>query len=126
MDGPKYEMAQSERRLRRRLAGGMDEADLAVADDVASTSIQLSGHVLAIIFGYLPLHNIMRSRCVCRDWKEAAKGAFVTSEIQVTNIDDFETLEMMTTALPNLQHLEINDLMLRSEETRETMDSTDI
>eukprot|EP00985_Skeletonema_marinoi_P001686 scaffold682_cov73-Skeletonema_marinoi.AAC.1 len=103
----------SERRVRRRLAGSINEANLTAAeaddhehdDDLTATINKLTGNVLAIIFGFLHLKDIMRLRCVCSDWKDAAKGTIVPSEFKVDRMKKIRLMETMTTALPNLQHL---------------------
>eukprot|EP00984_Skeletonema_dohrnii_P002895 scaffold983_cov96-Skeletonema_dohrnii-CCMP3373.AAC.2 len=109
----------SERRVRRRLAGSMNETNLTVAeadddhehdDGVTATGNQLTGNVVAIIFGFLPLKDIIRLRCVCSDWKDAAKGTIVSSELKVDRVNKFRLMEKMTTDLPNLHHLSIGHL----------------
>ena len=67
-----------------------------------------------MIFGCLPLNDVMRLRRVCRDWKEAAKGTFVTSGYEVQTVHDFTAMEMV--AIPHLQHLSLGHL--KSEKVR--------
>ena len=86
-------------------------------DDSTTAANQLSGNVLAIIFGFLPLEDVMRTRRVCSDCKEAAKGTFIPTEFEVRTVHDFRAMEVMTTALPNLQHLSLYEL----EEDLETV-----
>eukprot|EP00984_Skeletonema_dohrnii_P002900 scaffold983_cov96-Skeletonema_dohrnii-CCMP3373.AAC.7 len=108
-------MPPSERRVRRRLVGSINEANPAVAeaddghehdDDLTATINQLTGNVLTTIFGFLPLtlKDILRLRCVCSDWKEAAKGTFFPSEFHVDSVHKFRAMETLS---PNLQHLSI-------------------
>lgn len=101
-------MPDSERRVRRKLASSLNDANLAVADDSTTAANQLSGNVLAIIFGFLPLKDVMRSRRVCSDWKEAAKGTVITSEFEVRTVQNFRSMELI--AIPNLQHLSLYEL----------------
>ena len=103
---PTYDMPHSERRVRQKLAAGSPPEDDDDHDDVdvpTAAANHLSASVLAIIFGFLPFKDVMRSRCVCSDWKEAAKGTIVTSCYDVTTVHDFTAMEMI--AIPNLEHL---------------------
>jgi len=112
---PSERSERLERRVRRRLTGKVNEANPSVASSYHATTAQLTGNVLETIFGFLPVKDILRLRRVCSDWKETTKQAFFPSEFQVTNVYDFWTLETMTAALPNLQHLTILGLPEREE-----------
>ena len=110
-----YEMPRS---VRRKLAGSMNETNLPVADLPTTAANLLSANMLAMIFGFLPVKEIMRSRRVCSDWKEAAKGTFVPfknycsyDEFNVWNTDTLRAMQAMTTALPNLQQLSISHII---------------
>eukprot|EP00984_Skeletonema_dohrnii_P002901 scaffold983_cov96-Skeletonema_dohrnii-CCMP3373.AAC.8 len=109
---PSERSERLERRVRRRLAGEVNEANPSVAN---TTTAQLTGNVLETIFGFLPVKDILRLRRVCSEWKETAKQACISSEFKVTNVYEFWTLETMMTALPNLQHLSILGLPERGE-----------
>jgi hypothetical protein len=51
---------------------------------------------------------IMRLRRVCSKWKDAAKKTIVPpSDFAVHNLDEYNAMRIMTTALPNLQQLTI-------------------
>ena len=105
-DPSTYEMPRS---VRRKLAGNMNENNLPVpVADLPTTAANFN--MLAIIFGFLPLEEIMRSRCVCNDWKEAAKGTFVPYGFSVYNLDTWRGMQALTTALPNLQQLSISSI----------------
>ncbi len=112
-DSSTYEMPRS---VRRKLAG-KDETNLAVADLPTTAANLLSANsMLANIFEFLPLKDIMRSRRVCSDWKEAAKRTFVPfkdnlNEFNVWNTDTLRAMQAMTTALPNLQQLSISHII---------------
>ncbi len=98
------DMPHSERRVRRKLAAGSPSSDDDDGVDVPTAAANhLSASVLAIIFGFLPFKDVMRSRCVCSDWKDAAKGTFVTSCYDVETVHDFKAMEII--AIPNLEHL---------------------
>ena len=58
------------------------------------------------IFEFLPLGDIMRLRCVCKEWKEAARKAIVpASSFNVNGVKKYNAMRVMTTALPNLQQI---------------------
>ena len=60
------------------------------------------------IFEFLPLEDIMRLRCVCKEWREAAKKAIVPlSSFNVNNVKKYNAMRKMTTALPNLQQIKL-------------------
>eukprot|EP00984_Skeletonema_dohrnii_P032408 scaffold26504_cov228-Skeletonema_dohrnii-CCMP3373.AAC.15 len=86
-------------------------ADAAVAHNAAATANELSGDVVAIIFGFFPPKDIMRMRRVCKKWREAAKTTIVPPDVfRVNSLNKYNTMRAMTTALPNLQQLQISDL----------------
>ena len=107
MEDSNYEMPRS---VRRKLAGNMNENNLAVAD-LPTTAANLSVNVLANIFGFLPsMRDILCSRCVCSNWKEAAKYTTVPYGFYVWNTDTLRGMQALTTALPNLQQLTISSI----------------
>ena len=73
-----------------------------------TTANDLTAGIKATIFGYFGPIDIMNLRCVCKSWKEAAKKTIVPiTSCNVSNSNHYKTLEVMTTALPNLQRLAI-------------------
>ena len=105
--------------MRRRLAAGSPSSDDDDEVDVTTAASQLSANVLPIVFSFLPFRDVMRSRCVRSDWKEAAKGTFVRCGYAVQTVHDFTAMEMV--AIPHLQHLslfglETDTLMLTSRD----------
>ena len=86
-------------RRSRRLAGRLD----ATFDD-------LGVDVLALIHGFLGPFDIMRSR-VCKKISKVATTAIVPlTEYKVNKIEKVYALRAMSTALPNLQQLDIQSL----------------
>ena len=64
---------------------------------------------LAHIFGYLSPEDIMRSRLNTK-MREAAKKTFVPpADFVVDSVRSYNAMRAMTTALPNLQQIELND-----------------
>ena len=86
-------------------------ADLS-ADVVAVTIDQLDD-VLADIFAWLRVREIMGKRCVCKKWKEAVKKTIVppdehwTRGFCVGSVEEYNAMAVMTRALPNLQQIAI-------------------
>jgi len=82
-----------------------------VEHNAASAANELSGDVIAIIFGFFPPDDIMRMRRVCRKWREAAKKTIVPmADFGVDSVVKYNAMRVMTTALPNLQQLQISHL----------------
>ena len=76
--------------------------------DVKTTEV-LSMDEVAIIFSFLSHHDIMRAR-VCTAWKEAAKETLVPMTMTpfvVDSMKSYNAMRAMSTALPNLQWIEI-------------------
>ena len=65
---------------------------------------------LANIFGYLSPVQILLLRRVCKKWNEAAKNTIVLESIYVGHERSYNIMKTMSTALPNLQHLELGSL----------------
>jgi len=83
------------------------------ADDVVSVTIdQLEDNLLADVFGWLSVEEIMGKRCVCNKWKEAAKKTIVppTDFFRVNSKEKYNAMTVMTRAMPNLQQIWIGYL----------------
>jgi hypothetical protein len=65
---------------------------------------------IARILSYLGFKEIMSARRVSKKWRDAAKMTVPTSEFVVNSVRSFNTMRVMTTALPNLQQLKIRDV----------------
>ena len=72
---------------------------------------ELSIDEVAIIFGFLSYTDIMRAR-VCTSWREAAKKTLVpqTKLLVVDSLRSYNTVRVMSTALPNTQQILIESL----------------
>jgi len=78
--------------------------------DPAAAANELSGDIVAIIFGFFPPEDIMRMRCVCKKWREAAKRTIVPmAGFSVDSVNKYNAVVAMATALPNLQQLSMCD-----------------
>ena len=78
------------------------------ADDVVFVTIDQLDDVLADVFGWLRVEEIMGKRCVCKKWKEAAKKTIVpptTNNFRVECVENYNAMGVMTTELPNLQQI---------------------
>mmetsp|Transcript_4740 Transcript_4740/g.7193 ORF Transcript_4740/g.7193 Transcript_4740/m.7193 type:complete len:463 (+) Transcript_4740:242-1630(+) len=62
---------------------------------------------VARILSYLGCKEIVRARRVSKKWRDAAKMTVPTSEFVVNSVRSFNTMRVMTAALPNLQQLSI-------------------
>eukprot|EP00985_Skeletonema_marinoi_P003790 scaffold1656_cov76-Skeletonema_marinoi.AAC.5 len=92
-----------------RLAGSNDDAE-------ASSDARpiLSADEFACILGFLPPKQIMCLRSVCKTWREAAKKTIVPIvEFNVDSIDKYNAMNVMATAMPNLQQIKISYLGTR-------------
>eukprot|EP00984_Skeletonema_dohrnii_P012946 scaffold5304_cov139-Skeletonema_dohrnii-CCMP3373.AAC.1 len=97
-----------------RLDGPAADAAVSAAEDrnTATTANELSGDVIAIIFGCFPPEDIMRMRRVCIKWRDAAKGTIVPiAEFRMNIVDKIRAMTAMTTALPHLQKLQLCGLV---------------
>ena len=88
----------------RRKRPARQDAMLKAADPAAD---QLDDNMVATIYGYLDLLDIVHMRRVCKKWRDAAKKAIPMTEFCVDADWKFRAMVMMTTALPNLQQLSI-------------------
>ena len=110
------------RSKRPRVASGANIDDAAVAasvtavrefDDDFATADKLGGDEIAIIFGFLPLKDIMRLRRVCEKWRDAGAKTmvppteFVPATEFVNSVRSYNAMRAMTTALPNLQQIKL-------------------
>eukprot|EP00984_Skeletonema_dohrnii_P008181 scaffold3005_cov102-Skeletonema_dohrnii-CCMP3373.AAC.6 len=77
------------------------------------TAEELSADEVAIIFGFLSPYDIMHAR-VCTTWRDAAKKTVVPpsheSYHKIYNVRSYNAVRAMSTALPNLDQLDISDL----------------
>jgi hypothetical protein len=96
---------------KQRLEDGHAVAS-ANSSDHALTLNDLSVDVLADILGYLDgPKDIMCKRRVCRKWKEAVKQTIVPpTDFSVESMEGYNTMRVMTKAMPNLQQLTLTTL----------------
>ena len=82
-----------------------------VNEDAANTAAaSIPSDELANIFGCLGPIEILHLRRVCKTWNDAAKNTIVPlTDFKVHDIDSYNTMKTMATALPNLQQLELRD-----------------
>jgi len=76
------------------------------------TDEELSSDEVAIIFSFLQPNDIMPAR-VCTTWRDAAKKTVVPPSDESVEIHDprsYNAVRVMSTALPNLEQLEISNL----------------
>jgi len=84
--------------------------DMHLASD--ETDEELSSDEVAIIFSFLQPNDIMPAR-VCTTWRDAAKETLVPPSDESVEIHDprsYNAVRVMSTALPNLEQLEISNL----------------
>uniref|UniRef100_A0A7S1CVQ5 F-box domain-containing protein n=1 Tax=Skeletonema marinoi TaxID=267567 RepID=A0A7S1CVQ5_9STRA len=81
-------------------------------EDAANTAaVSIPSDELANIFGCLGPIEILHLRRVCKTWNDAAKNTIVPlTDFKVHDIDSYNTMRTMATALPNLQQLELGSL----------------
>jgi len=81
-------------------------------EDAANTAAaSIPSDELANIFGCLGPIEILHLRRVCKTWNDAAKNTIVPlTDFKVHDIDSYNTMRTMATALPNLQQLELGSL----------------
>ena len=65
---------------------------------------------IARILSYLRCKEIIHARRVSKKWRDAAKMTVPKSEFVVDSVRSFNAMRVMTTALPNLQRLELSEL----------------
>ncbi len=86
-----------------------------VDDDFLASFGDLSVDVLANIFGFLTVKNIMCSRRINKKSLEAVKMTIVPlpvphSDFCVHSVNNYNAMTVMTRALPNLQHITLSHL----------------
>jgi hypothetical protein len=93
---------------KRRLLHSND-AVVAISDFLASFD-DLGVDVLANIYGFLPIENIMCSRRINKKSVEAVKKTIVPITVCcfcVESVEDYEDMRVMTRVIPNLQQIEL-------------------
>eukprot|EP00984_Skeletonema_dohrnii_P025039 scaffold14179_cov155-Skeletonema_dohrnii-CCMP3373.AAC.5 len=110
---------------KQRLVGPADSGTAATAAPLRrsrringkpNATIAQADVVVEHIFGYLPPEDIMRSRRVCKRWKDAAKNTIVpipTTRFEVDTVLKYSAMAAMSTAMPNLAQITIRPLEYR-------------
>jgi hypothetical protein len=81
------------------------------ADDVAAVAVHQLEDIVADILAWLRVEEIMCKRRVCKKWKEAAKKTIVPpSDFYVNSMKKYNAMNVMTSAMPNLQQITIGGL----------------
>jgi len=62
--------------------------------------------VLTIVLGFLTPEDLMRSRVVCSNWREAVTKTIVPN-VKINSDEKYNALVAMARALPNLQHVSL-------------------
>jgi hypothetical protein len=90
----------------------LDHAASAGNDDFVATFDDLSVDVLANIFGFLSgAKEIMSKRCINKKTMEAVKKTVVPlTDFRVNSVKNYNTMVVMTEALPNMQQITIYPL----------------
>jgi hypothetical protein len=77
-------------------------------DEPAAVAIHQLEDIMAIILGWLGVEDVMRSRRVCKKWKEAARKTIVPlCKFSVHSVENYNAMRVMATEMPNLQQIEI-------------------
>ncbi len=86
--------------------------DVIITDnDFVEASFDDLTDVLPNIFGFLPLKDIMRSRCIDKNSREAVKMTTIPlTDFRVRGMNKYNALAVMTEVMPNLQQLELRNL----------------
>ncbi len=88
----------------------LDHAVVAVGDDFLASFDDLSVDLHANILAFLPLQDITHSRRINKKSREAVKMTIVPlTDFRVDNAEKYNTLNVMTRALPNLQQITIGN-----------------
>ena len=88
-----------------------DAAVAVVGDDFSVASFDDLIDVLPNILGFLPPEDIMCSRRVCKNCREAATKTIVPlTNFRVRSMNEYNAMGVMTRALPNLQQIHIGHL----------------
>ena len=85
------------------------------ADDQMMTAVanHLSVDELANIFGFLSgPKEVMPKRRVCKKWTEAVRKTIIPAneEFEVNSVEKYNTMGVITRAMPNLQRITISYL----------------
>eukprot|EP00984_Skeletonema_dohrnii_P035138 scaffold34620_cov149-Skeletonema_dohrnii-CCMP3373.AAC.3 len=96
---------------KQKLEDGQTNNDVAADDDTSTSSFdRLGTDELANIFGFLRPEDIMLAR-LNKKMREAAKKTIVPmTDFRVRNVRKYNAMRAMTTALPNLQQIQIRYL----------------
>ena len=95
---------------KQRLVSHQDDAVVADNDILASFD-DLNVDVLANIFKFLPVNNIMHSRRINKKSREAVKMTIVPpTDFCVNSMENYNAMAVMTRAMPNLQQMKIGRL----------------
>ncbi len=70
----------------------------------------ISADELAHILEFLPVKEIMRSRRVCKQWKDAVRKAIAHGNFCVYRVAGYNAMEVITRAMPNLQQIKLSHL----------------
>jgi hypothetical protein len=81
-----------------------------VIDVINLPELHLFVDVLPLIFEFLPVKEIMRSRRVCKKWKEAVRRAIAHDNFYLDSVEAYNLLRAMVTALPNLRQIKLGYL----------------
>ena len=74
---------------------------------------KMSADVMAVIFSFLPPKDIIRAR-LNRKWRDAAAKTMVPPTNFIVNTTvEYNAMRAMTTALPNLQQINLIEFRLR-------------
>jgi hypothetical protein len=86
--------ARRSRRIAGRLNANFDDLD----------------DLLVNILEFLPLNEIMCDRRVSRKWGEVIKMVVPHGDLRVHGVEEYDTMSVMTTELPNLQQITLGNL----------------
>jgi hypothetical protein len=81
------------------------------ADNDEAVAVHQLEDIVANILGWLGVEEIMQKRRVCKKWKEAARKTIVPlCNFCVSRVQIYNALNVMASALPNLQQIAIGAL----------------
>jgi hypothetical protein len=93
------------------MGGHLNDVMAADSSDFLASFDALSVDELANVLEFLPPKDIMRQRRVCRKCSEAATKTIVPlSDFHVDGMESYNTMRVMTRAMPNLQQITISCL----------------
>jgi hypothetical protein len=99
---------------KKQMIEGHHQGVVAIDNDFSPSFDDLGVDVLPNILGYLILKDIMRSRRINKKTMQAVRNTIVPpTHFRVGNVDEFNAMNVMTRALPNLQQITIRGLGLR-------------